>query len=237
MSEDELHCSNVPGELFPFRQTNQAMAPAEPIGEPTGAYRVYPAHQLGPNTLGWGFASLAEQFVGFQQVRIDGFVGVFWDKIREGLQAVFTHKNMSVAWIDVSLAHKSAALIEELVKPFLGGDDPLFGKRYHGDLLDFFDPDQLFSLQPDPEVELTILYGCGSAFLEWSGPLVYVDLPKNELQYRSRAKRVCNLGTSIPSPPKVQYKRFYFVDWQVLNRHKSSIVDHVDLFVDGQRTC
>ena len=40
---------------------------------------------------------------------------------------------------------------------------------------------------------------------------------------------------SSRSPAKQQYKRFYFVDWPVLNRHKWKIINRVDWFVDEQR--
>ncbi|TWU28442.1 putative mannose-6-phosphate isomerase GmuF [Bythopirellula polymerisocia] len=187
--------------------------------------------------MGHGFDSLADKLTGHSQIRIDGYVGTFWESFREQLQEALSEKGIQVNWIDVSQAQKPAAIIEAMVKPFLGGDDPLFGKRFPGKMLDFFDADRLGSFQPDPESAITILFGCGAALVEWESPLIYVDLPKNELQYRSRAGSVCNLGLQTPIPPKEQYKQFYFVDWQVLNRHKLAIIGSIDWFVDDQRPC
>ncbi len=218
-----------------FRKTEQLIAPSYPTHSSEETYRLFPAFPLGGENVGFGFDSFADQLASHSHIRIDGYVGTFWESFREQLQKALNQRGIQANWIDVSRTQKPAATIEAMVKPYLGGDDPLFGKRFPGEMSDYFDPDQLCSLQPDPDSPMTILYGCGAALAEWEGPLVYVDLPKNELQYRSRAGTVCNLGFQAPIPPKEQYKQFYFVDWQVLNRHKLAVIDRIDWFVDGQR--
>src|SRR5699024_2993836 len=137
---------------------------------------------------------------------------------------------LKTAWVDVTEAMLIPEKIEQLVNPYLGGDDPIFGRLFKGELIDFFNKDKLKSLAPpaDFENDITILYGCGAALADWNATLVYVDLPKNELQFRSRAQSVKNLGAAETDSPKRMYKRFYFVDWIVLNKHKESVLHRLN---------
>src|SRR6185503_12513024 len=136
--------------------------------------------------------------------------------------------------MNIENAFRPVEEIERLVADFLDSDDPLFGTLFTGEMQDFVDRERLRPLRPDPDADLSVLYGCGAALAEWDGLLVYIDVPKNEIQFRSRAGAICNLGCVEPTDSKAMYKRFYFVDWVVLNRHKSRLLERLDLIVDEQ---
>jgi mannose-6-phosphate isomerase class I len=168
-------------------------------------------------------------------VACDGYAGVFWDDFREGLSRALELRGQRALWVDVSTVYASEEAVRRLVEPFLGGDDPLFGRRFTGSVSDFLDLDRARALPGAQPGMLTIHYGCGAALTAPGACLVYVDLPKNEIQFRSRAGLPINLAHRPALPPKAAYKRAYFVDWPALNGHKKSIAARVDLLIDAQR--
>lgn len=218
-----------------WRKTTQALAPATHSSSSAGQYDLYPSFDVGAGKIVTGFEALADLFTHSTRVVLDGYGGVFWDELRTGLEAVFAARGVQCAWVNVDDALLPADQLEALVAPFLGGDDPIFGTRFTGALADFFDPAKLEMLQPDSSAEISLIYGCGAALVGWAGTLVYLDVPKNEIQFRTRAGRVCNLGSSLVKDAKTTYKRMYFVDWIALNQHKAQLLERLDVIVDAQR--
>ncbi len=216
-----------------WRKTSQELMRAhhQPV---TDHYDLYPAFHLSSDQIHLGFNALAEGIREYKTVVIDGYGGVLWETFRSHLDSLLRTKR-TVHWIDVNTALHSESAINELVAPYLGGDDPIFGTRFNGTLRDFFDMRKLQALQPDPQADLNILYGSGAALAGWQAPYVYVDVPKNEIQFRSRAGSITNLGAQQADAPQTMYKRFYFVDWVVLNAHKAALLPHIDWLVDEQR--
>lgn len=213
------------------RLSEQPLLPRQRPGESVG-YDLYPTHTLPSGAIETGFDALAAHLAGSERVMIDGYVGVLWADFAERLEAALKRQGRGAFILDVRKAMRAEKEIDALLEPFLGGDDPLFGTRATVELSDLFDATRL----PKPGAGLSVVYGCGAALCSWPGALnVYVDLPKNELQFRSRAQKVANLGLSAPLRPKEAYKRFHFVDWVLLNRHKERLSPHLDLIVDGQQ--
>ncbi len=223
----------------PFRKTTQHLMPAERPVVPEGAYDIYPAHDLGPGRILRGYAALAAALAratgGKGHVTIDGFPGVLWGQLRAGLEPAFTALGLNATWTDVGAALLSPAVLEDVLAPFLGGDDPVFGKVYPAGLDTFFGARRLAALQPGDGPGLHIVHGVGAALAGWGGPLVYVDVPKNEIQFRHRARSVMPLGVNGLLDPKPAYKRTYFVDWPAANRWRAELLPKIDWVVDSQR--
>jgi len=223
--------------MKPFRKTTQHPAPARTTPTPPGQYDMYPAFPLGPGRVSLGFGPLAEEIIasGRPTIIIDGYVGVLWDRFVPPLDEALRARGVLPRWRQIDGALKPEAAIDEMIAPFLGGDDPLFGTRCTLDPRSFFDDSSLMAITREQHAGLTIIVGTGASLAGRDGLLVYVDVPKNEIQFRSRTGIFANFGSRMPLPPKPMYKRMYFVDWPVLNRLRARILPAIDLMVDAQR--
>ena len=226
---------SAPGPA-PHRKTSQPPMPARrPAAGPPGSYELYPTFPLPSGRIELGFEALAARLARESRATLDGFGGVLWEDFRARLERALERRGVRPAWVDAARALKPEPEIERLLEPFAGGEDPLFGTRFTGSLSDLFDAGALAALRPDPGAPLSIVYGCGAALAGWEGPLVYLDVPKNEVQFRARAGSITSLGARAPADPRAAYKRFYFVDWPALNAHKARLLPRVDVMVDAQR--
>jgi mannose-6-phosphate isomerase class I len=217
-----------------WRKTDQYLLPEVKPFQAEGQYDIYPSFKLDDNQIYSGFDSLALQISEHKIIILDGYIGVFYDHFREKLNDVLKKEGRKTSWINTSDYLKHPDIIENMVSPYLGGEDPLFGKRTNLKIDDFFNLNHLRDTSPDPEADINLIIGPGASLAGWDGLLVYIDIPKNEIQFRSRAGSISNLGAMEPADPKKMYKRFYFVDWIVLNTHKRSILSKADIFVDTQ---
>jgi mannose-6-phosphate isomerase class I len=217
-----------------WRKTEQYLLPEVKLSDTKGGYDIYPTFKLYGEKITSGFESLAQLISKHKIVIIDGYVGVFYDHFRDKLEKNLKNIGKRTSWKSTSDFLKHPNIITELVSPFTGGVDPVFGKRTTLNLEDYFNLNALKKIIPDVDADVNIVIGPGASLTGWNGLLVYIDLPKNEIQFRARAGSITNLGSPSPSYPKEMYKRFYFIDWIVLNDHKQNILPDIDVIIDAQ---
>ena len=216
------------------RKTTQPLLPVTSVSTSHSSYDIFPSFHS-DHEVYKGFNSLADKISNQRIVMIDGYAGVLWETFREQLHKALLAKKKNVFWYDINTCLKPPAEIEKMIEENLNGDDPVFGKKYKGSLADFFDNKKLGLLHPDPGADISIVYGTGAALSNWHGLLVYADVPKNEIQYRMRAGGINNIRSGEERSNTQMYKRYYFVDWPVLNKHKEQLLTKIDCLVDEQR--
>lgn len=212
----------------PIRKTLQPLLPVT-AGNAANGYNIFPSYAI-EQPVHEGFQQLAQMLANEKTIVIDGFGGVLWEGFRQQLHQAFASLGKQVRWYHTDVCLHDTAYINHLISDYVYTDDPVFGKVYPGALNDFFDPQQLALLHPEAFGGINILYGAGAALANIPGKLLYIDVPKNEIQYRMRAGSVTNIGTQ-----EATYKRLYFIDWPILNKHKASLLPRIDIIIDGQR--
>ncbi|MDC0635246.1 ROK family protein [Flavobacteriaceae bacterium] len=226
--------SNCSTQLRHRRETAQFLMPInEQPNEEKEGYEVFPSYKVNQGTIHQGFKSLAKEIASEKAVVIDGYLGVYWDDFMLQLTEELHKLGVNNITYSIDTALKSVSEIDTLIEPFLGGDDAVFGKVFEGGLSDFYDSEKLNSIKKDNNA-LSILFGSGATLANWDAKVLYVDIPKNEIQYRSRSGNILNLGAEEVLPPKPQYKRMFFIDWIALNKHKAAILNKIDYIIDGQ---
>jgi mannose-6-phosphate isomerase class I len=137
--------------------------------------------------------------------------------------------------VESAKSMKSAGLIGEMVDRDLTRD-PVFGRISNLELVDFFDPDVLARQREKVKTaeRPVLVYGVGATLLvEADAVHVYADLARWEIQRRQRAGTIGNLGLDRHIGTAAQkYKRGYFLDWRVADRHKRRLWQRVDYFLD-----
>jgi len=160
---------------------------------------------------------------------VDGPVVLDWDAVIRGLTAAFTDRAIPVGGLDM---REQVAPWAQTVKRTSSEallDDPDFDKLAQADLVDIFDT--LPARQPVEDGVLLVV-GPGAALVAHD-VLWYADLPKRYAEAEVAAGRGRNLGQR-PGDGEATTKRLFYVDWQILDRHRDGLGSAIDLFVDVQ---
>lgn len=132
---------------------------------------------------------------------------------------------------------KDGKTITEQMKYNLS-DDRVFGKMYYGNLLDFIDTDKLEEAQNKikEQNETVIVYGVGAGLVSHGDVYVYFDMARWEIQLRYRKGMPNYNVTNYDEDILKKYKRGFFIEWRIADKHKSERFDCFDYVVDTNKS-
>ena len=184
-------------------------------------YDKYPSTKIsGAIWQGWNciLDRLAEVFGSSSVWAVDLYAGTLEEEIvqafrRVGRKVVLTRDLM-----------RSEEDIVSMTRRFMT-DDVLFGYISNVRLEEYFDGEKVRALKESLRKEHLIIIGTGAASLVPDDvPVVYVDMARWEIQQRFRRHQVRGLGVdNHEEAPSLQYKRGFFNDWNICDRHKLSL--------------
>ena len=123
--------------------------------------------------------------------------------------------------------------LTEKMRPHLT-DDRVRGVMYYGNILDFIDAKRLEQARAlcREEGGLTLVYGFGASLISRGDVLVYADMARWEIQLRYR-RGMPNYKCHNESEELLRKnKRGFFVEWRIADRHKSTLYDAMDYYLD-----
>ncbi|MCP3322581.1 mannose-6-phosphate isomerase [Aeromonas hydrophila] len=137
--------------------------------------------------------------------------------------------------IDVEQARLPESKVLAMLERFIT-DDRVFGVLAPHKMVEFFDPAALASLQRQvAEITggLVVVMGSGASLVARGDVRVYADLARWEIQQRLRRKELGNWGAGNEEEDILRrYKRAFFIEWRVFDRHKLAQLPTIDFLLD-----
>ena len=191
-------------------------------------YDKFPSTQTdGMAIVGWEkiVSTLNEQWADEPVWAIDLYTGTY----EEDFIAAFAKTGRKI--IDTRSLMKPEEEIRQLTERFIT-DDVLFGYMSNIRLDEYWSPLPALPLGECPDG--CVIIGTGAALIAQRyspkggaerGPICYADMARWEIQQRFRRHEVKALGIdNSQEEPSRQYKRGYFNDWVICDRHKDQLM-------------
>lgn len=165
-----------------------------------------------------------------QTLVLDVYPGVFDEEVKKELKRI-PHD----VWIDALDMFKDGETIKEQLKYNIT-DDRIFGRMYYGEIDNFIVPEKLEELrdaarEAAAQGKRVLVYGYGAGLIA-SGTLVYLDMARWEITLRYRNGMPNFLDTNYDEDALRKIKRGFFIEWRVADKHKRSLFDSIDYFLD-----
>lgn len=197
-------------------------------------YNKYPATSIENGTLVKGWKNILDQITPDTSgniIAIECYTGVYYEQLMSYFKTV-PHK----LFVNTNELFKVESEILRITKGFMK-EDVLFGYLNNLSIYDYFDEGKISAIRQEIKSIRkngnVILFGHGSSCIVEADILIYADMPRWEIQQRMRKNEVTGLGVNNKNEAfSLQYKRGYFNDWRVLDKHKKRLYQQVDYWLD-----
>lgn len=172
---------------------------------------------------------LENQLIAQKVLVVDCYTGVYFDELKTQFSTIENR-----LFIDTSDLFKPESAIREMTVPFVT-DDVLFGYLTPLTIEDYFDTNKLEKARKMifDATGPVVIFGYGAAQVVKGDITLFADMPRWEIQQRMRRKEVNGLGVENKTDYiSRQYKRGYFNDWKILDRHKQTLYESADYWLD-----
>lgn len=162
---------------------------------------------------------------------VDTYPGVNDDEVLPQLEKL--EPALVISMYDI---FKEGATITEQLKYQLT-DDRVFGNMYYGKITDFIDMNKLEEAKKKiAETNgLVLVYGFGAYLVETFDLAVYLDMARWEIQMRLRGGKSNYKADNEDEDALRKFKRGYFIEWRVADKHKLKYFNRVDYFIDTNK--
>jgi mannose-6-phosphate isomerase class I len=204
---------------------------------PPSRYDKYPTVTVPGSPRAWTGQDAWQEIArnGRRTIVVDTYPGVRLDELLECIgQALPDHRILNVE----ELAARPITEIDSLIAANLT-EDRVFGVMSHHTLPDFYDADRLAELgsQVASSEVPAVVVGWGAALVPLQErTLVLADMARWELQQRQRAGAPNWRCHNTNEDNLRKYKRSFFVEWRVADRHKRTLFPGVDYVLDTNRS-
>jgi mannose-6-phosphate isomerase class I len=180
---------------------------------------------------------------------IDGYCGIDWHKSISQIKQRLEKEGLSLKMIDMSLYYKTPKEIDEIILPHMM-DDKAFGRIFGGKLEDLLDENRVdglkdmfekFKKEKSKSPKAIICFGPGAAckpLRRLYDTIFYKDITREQITKRYKEGLVVPLGARSTDnsgkgqPAYLAGKRFHYIDFPVLDRHKKSLQKWIHFYID-----
>lgn len=160
---------------------------------------------------------------------VDGPMFLDWEALVTELSSQLNDSFSSLSFIDMRDHFVDWEQLQELTLTPELHDDPDFAKLPSMSIVDLLADTP--SCAPS-DGQAVVVYGPGAA-LTGGDRIWYVDLPKRYAEAAVGAGDGRNLGQPVDEGDPT-FKRLFYIDWPLLDRHRDAIAEDIDRFVDAQ---